>query len=99
MIKYLEKHYQMPDIKDHTEIEKVFSYWGLNPLIFSTESNLNLLADQDFFYRFIKLYEKELQELAKSSVSQFDLNFFSKESFPNKEKILSLAKSGSDLTT
>ena len=96
MIKYLQQHYKMSDIRDHTEIEKVFSYWGLSPFD-SQNIPLDLfLKDHDMFEKFLKIYEKELLEMIKSSVSEFDLNFFSKEHFPSKEKLLALAEQTSE---
>lgn len=48
------------------------------------------------FEKFLKIYEKELSEMIKASVSEFDLNFFSKEHFPSKEKLLALGEQTSE---
>ena len=90
LIFYLQNHYQISDIKDYTEIEKVVSFWGAVPPKSKFDVFQKLLDDPKFLDEFLKVYGKSITKLAKASVSTFEFNFFPDKSFPNKEKFLSI---------
>lgn len=90
LILYLQNHYQISDIKNYTEIEKVVSFWGAVPPKSKFDVFQKLLDDPKFLDEFLKIYGKSIAKLAKASVSTFEFNFFPDKSFPNKEKFLSI---------
>ena len=100
LIVFLQEKYGIKGIKNYTELEKTLSYWGKSPVKEGVDILEELIKNPNFLEKFLKLYGKDILSSVETSVSNFEFNFFSNKSFPNKDKILSVLKDsleGSDL--
>ena len=99
----LVKNYGI-EVKDFTQIIKTFSYWGQlpnnfpNSKIFTEISFEELLKNPQVLEQFLKAYAREIADLAKSSVSEFEFNFMETPlGFGGNLK--KMIKSGSEFTS